>query len=439
MVTFGGSAVNQLINSAINFCLQLFLVRELTPPEFGLYGISFILTFALSAVCTDLFIVPMTVSLANYEMRFRKHYMGRILRVAAGSVYLTAIVVTLCSALAYLLGWISAHTSLYVTATALSAAGMFAKEAVVQISYNEGKSWRSILINLVTASCLVFFLLLASRYSGIDYAWKAILAFAVAQCVGFSFGSLHLIPLVQEGDDGGEKSFEVRHLLKLGRWSSTATLLSLLRTQSHAAIAGILLGPGAVGAINASRIVFSPIQVLTPTIMRASLPRLVFARKDRPHRLFGLIVMVICALVGTTVLYCILAYSMRDQIFGMLAGHRYRRNEALLLVWALYTSIVSVRIGLEIIPTVFAKTKDLLPGNAIGSVVSVVCVLWLTTAFGAPESLVGISIAELIAALYVGSLVALRYVPAIRGHSAISSVGTHAAFVGSSEIKEPSK
>jgi len=72
------SVLNQMVSSATNFLFGLYLVRNLPPVEFGLYGIGFAITLFYAGIGNAMFLTQMVVHIPNKAAEDREPYAARI-------------------------------------------------------------------------------------------------------------------------------------------------------------------------------------------------------------------------------------------------------------------------------------------------------------------------------------------------------------------------
>ena len=93
------SVINQVVSSGTNFALGIYLVRALTPTEFGLYGIGFAIALLYSGVGNALLLTQMVVHVPDKANEDKLHYAARVLVLAAVFSLLTALLAGLVLAM----------------------------------------------------------------------------------------------------------------------------------------------------------------------------------------------------------------------------------------------------------------------------------------------------------------------------------------------------
>ena len=401
------SATSQIINSGINFLVLIYLVRVLAPDDFGIFNIAFVVAITISGIATSLFVVPMTVALSKFEEYERIGFMARMIFIL---LYVCTLVVTALISIsigAVSIGILSTDLVLITIATLFLAGTILQKEAVIQVCFNSHQEVHGLYINLISAATLLSAYLICEKINIEINAPIAITILALSQLFGLVHGLSRLITPFREAADKNWK-LVATDIIVSGRWSALAMALFFLRTQSHTFIAGIMLGPAVVGAINAARIVFSPIQLVTPTIMRAAMPRLAMSRRTSPDRLFARCIKVASALFALTIAYSMFAYIFREYLFNWLVGDQYKINDYLMLAWASYMVVVSLRVGMELYPQVLGRFNILVPNNLASAILTIVFVWWFTESMGAAGSVIGLLLGETFAAIIIAVVISSK-------------------------------
>ena len=163
------SAINQVVSSGTNFALGIYLVRVLTPTDFGLYGIGFAISLFYAGVGNALFLTQMVVHVPDKAQEDRLPYAARMLVALAVFCALTVSVVGFVMAL----GGVWSHllheyVDLGMAVTAASIAYLL-KDFFVRHAYTARKEIWALVINVFVALALAALLMVQHQFpTGID-------------------------------------------------------------------------------------------------------------------------------------------------------------------------------------------------------------------------------------------------------------------------------
>lgn len=148
-----------MVSSGTNFALGLYLVRVLTPADYGLYGIGFAVSLFYAGIGNALFLTQMVVHTPDKAPEDRIRYAGRML----------VLVTTFCAATLTLAGlvfyaggmlWppVVNHAGFGLAVTAASIAFLM-KDFFVRYAYNTRNEIGALAMNLVLGGSLLFSLM----------------------------------------------------------------------------------------------------------------------------------------------------------------------------------------------------------------------------------------------------------------------------------------
>ena len=210
--------------------------------------------------------------------------------------------------------------------TAASVAFLI-KDFFIRHAYNTRNEHQAFVVNITLAISLVL-LLTALHFS--NRAITVILALAVYAishvfAAGSGFLKSHRLLRTWNLDQLKADFIEA---WECGRWALTQNLVFWLRSQAHTYVSVIYAGAGAVGLINAARLLIAPVQFLIPAISQIILPRLSSARSDIPRAL-KLTKITSGFLFLASLLYTVILLTNLDLISKFALGKNYLDNNAI--------------------------------------------------------------------------------------------------------------
>jgi O-antigen/teichoic acid export membrane protein len=395
LLAFVASGANQVFGSATNLLIGIFLVRHMAPAEFGLYNIAFAVTITTAAIGNSVFLIPMTVSIPHDDPAVRDRFMLDYVATSAVCMAGLGLVAALAVATGMAAGWLGWHDAVFAYSTILACLGFYLKDAMVQGGYNQGRERATILINVASAGAVAV-LIVTSTFSGRSFnAPVAILGYALSQFAALTVGYALVfarLPLPQFAAIGAT----AKKLIGNGFWPACSSALSLLRQQAHTVVVAGLIGPAGVAAVNASRLVFAPVQLAQPALVRAAMPRLVRAlRVDRGAFRRGTLA-ITGALGAFSFVYSLTAVAAGPWIFPLIVGPRYGYVPLMLLAWGCYLTLVALRSGIELNQLALQRFKALAWINLPGALASVIGAVAFTQIAGPPGALFGLAAGEVV-------------------------------------------
>ena len=388
------SVLNQMISSATNFALGLYLVRMLQPAEFGLYSISFAICLFYSGIGNALFLTQMVVHTPDKMLEDRMAYAMRMLILVA----IFCVSTVLISALIVLVGrelWspIAEHTSLGIAIAAASAAYLL-KDFFIRHAYNKQKESWALTINSVVALMLVVMLWTQNYYKfqfSVEIAlWIYALANASAAVYGYILAGLRFYGITKSA-----LVFDAREAWRGGRWASITNFVYFIRIHAHTIIVTTVVGPLGVANLSAARLLVTPAVMLTPALGQVAMPRLASMRLYGSRKIINASLSVGIGLLMVAILYSVILLLAYDWIVSVVLGDKYTDLFTITMMWCLYTCLLALRNGAEIAMQVLNKFKKLSAASFFSAFVSLIATYWLVMFHGTTGALIGISMGEL--------------------------------------------
>ena len=239
---------------------------------------------------------------------------------------------------------------------------------------------------------------LATAAFGIRDGWSAetaILVYASAQTAAAALGQL-LTRLPLTALSSKEMKLALFEVLPGGKWAALSSIVYSLRANAHTLIVGALLGPAAVAAVNAARLLVTPATLLIPALSNLALPQ--FARHARKFGAAGvkaLSIRVGMALVVTSMLYGLVLLIVWTALAGRILGPTYADNGTLVFLWWIFACLLTMRCGLEWGNQALRRFSGITWTNAAATALALLSVVLLTIYTGPAGAILGTIIGEL--------------------------------------------
>lgn len=394
LLAFAASGINQIFGSATNLLIGIYLVRHMLPAEFGLYNIAFAITIAMAAIGNGVFLIPMTVNVPHSNSISRNRFLLDYIATSAVCTTAMGLIAVLGVAAAVMGGWLNPPAAEFILATIASCLGFFLKDAIVQAGYNQGRESATILINIASAVTVAILIIVSASLHTLSATW-AIAGYALSQFISIGAGYILVFGRLQLPTILIVRT-TMKKLLTQAFWPACASTLSLLRSQAHTVVAAALIGPAGVAAINASRLVFAPVQMAQPALVRAAMPRLV-RRLHVDRQAFRRGTLAITGALGIfSFVYCLIVTAVGPWIFPLVVGPKYQYSSLMIFAWGIYLTLVALRSGIELNQQALQRFKGLAGVNVPASAASLLGAVVLTNIIGSPGAVFGLAIGEIV-------------------------------------------
>ena len=390
------SVLNQSVSSSTSLVTMLYLVRVLTPSEFGVYSIGIALSLSYYGIGNALFLTQMVVHSPDKRPVERLNYAARMLVLVGIFCAATVLVAGLVGYLGqFLWAAVGEHAwfALSITAAAVS---FLLKDFFARHFYNIRKESHALAVNVTMAICQAL-LLLALHV--LDYSFEAEVALAVyalshgvAAIFGFMIARLPL----REGLGAGLRG-DLDEAWRHGKWAIAQNLVYWLRTQAHTYISMIFAGPAGVGLINAARLLISPILFLIPAVSQIMLPRLasVSANKRLALRIASTSAGIFLAMSLT---YSAILLINFKYIARLALTPNYADIPSVFLLGAIWCAVMCV----QVVQTSFSSLLQALKmfrawayENLVAAVAAIIAATACGATIGIPGAVLGAFIGEL--------------------------------------------
>ena len=389
------SVINQVVSSGTNFALGIYLVRALTPTEFGLYGIGFAIALLYSGVGNALLLTQMVVHVPDKANEDKLHYAARVLVLAAVFSLLTALLAGLVLAMVSAWQTLSHEYIGLGSAVTVASIAYLLKDFFVRHAYTARKEKWALAVNMFVALMLATLMLMQRNYFvGIDSAsvlWiygasnlaGALVGLSLARLPIFAVRARELVNDMQEAWVGG-------------KWALGGVSVTWLQTQAYMYVTALFLGPAGVGYANAARLFIAPAQFFMPAITQVLMPRWADQRAKNAERMLQINNLFTVVIIIFSAVYSVVVLSMMDVIEPVLLGNKYGHVTLLVAAWCLVLIFQSSRVGSVVVMQVVKEFRLLTLLNAASLAVAILITVTLMQLIGVRGAVLGTAIGELI-------------------------------------------
>ncbi len=399
------SALNQVVSSGGNFVLSLYLVRELSPIEFGLYGVGFAISLFYAGIGNAMFLTQMVVNVPDKPLAQQIDYVASMGTADAVFCVLTFLVVLLALPMSGgLAPWLEQYVEFGIVVAAASVAYHF-KELFTRYAYTARKEIWALKVNLavvVTLCCLLTVQHLGNiQVTAVGALWL----YASAQMMGVVVGQV-LAKLPFSTVRIGQVWSDVREAWEGARWAVPTNIIYTLRGQAHTIVAAALTGPLGVAYLNATRLLITPAVFILPPLSQVALPRFATVRTQNKNRLLQLGLLFTIVVLMASFLYSGVLLYFLTPITQLVLGDKYAPNMQLAVAWCVFICIHVICINGTMVAQVLKKFRAIMIVS-VATVLVMLCAIYVFyKVLGMPGIIYGMAAGDVFLSAIVWRMVA---------------------------------
>lgn len=366
---------DQVVSSASNFLVGVFVARMAGPEEFGAFALALTVWLTVAgvhrALVTDPLLIGGNAGAGSSDARVRSGIAAEVLLGVCGGIVASFIGGALLLAGARPLG---------EAALALAPWLVF---LLVQdywrwVAFMRGEPARALVNDVVYVTVQIAALsVLAS--AGYRTSGSAIVAWGLGAACGSLLGlrQFGLRPCLRGG-----RAY-LRQAWPTGRWLLTDFGASYGATQAYLFVVAAVVGPVGLGALRAAQGLMGPTNIVVFGGSSIALPSAVTARDRSGWAGLHRVVLRTSILIGTAIAGCsVLVMALSPQLMGWVYGERFERFSSLLLLVALSYLVGGFGWGAVVGLKAGWSTRSLLRIRLVVSVASLAGVAVLGVGFG---------------------------------------------------------
>lgn len=266
------SVADQAIVSVFNFGLNLFLIRMATPQEFGIFAIISAASLFSTMVQNAIVNTPLSVHLPIASDGDRK---ARLLRVFTATNALLAMLIIAVGGLSLAI-WLGSGQSMTALSACLYLASQFVREYYRALMAVEGRLASLLRIDL---ACIVLAVSALAALFALGESQRPILS-SVFLIVGLA-GTISIVPACIASARLGPLRALIADMRQVFRdqwreirWSLLGVITTEIQNRGYIYIAAAVFGPAAVAQLQAGRILFGPLNLISGAWARVARPQL---------------------------------------------------------------------------------------------------------------------------------------------------------------------
>jgi O-antigen/teichoic acid export membrane protein len=362
------SIVDQGLVSAFNFALNLVLIKAWSPQEYGKFGIILSVGLLLVGVQNAMVNTPASVMLPTATSGLRKKQLRTLFSVVNMLICLAA----------FLSGFLFAlFPQLDLDAAAVTAIGYYLATTL----FREYLRNRAIVVGRLKSVLIDdgFFAIMAAAELFYAYRYLEPPAFSLAACLN-ALALANLMVMLP--------SFigEIRSILqspwqtckelypgvwKEASWSLIGVATTEAQNRGYVFVVGAIFGTAAVGSIQAGRVFFGPLNLVTSAWSRVARPHLsVLAEERHSGKFFRLLGLSVLSFIALNIAFSSALWFAWPFLNRHFFGDKYSGVVLTVMLWALATLLFQIRSVCGVGVQACRKFKQLALTTILGAVAS---------------------------------------------------------------------
>ena len=366
------SVGDQAVISAFNFALNLLLIKLWTPEDFGLFAIVAAAALFTTMIQNAVINTPLAVHLPAVSDAAEKALLRRVFSAANG---LLALLVLFLSGGGLLL-WLGTAQLALVLGASLYMGSQFMREYHRSLLAVEGRLGALVWVDV--AYVVLSSAALASAHVFAGGQWQTVAVFLLAlSASGVLCIAPYLLPrqwpaLAALPGDMRQVFRQQQHEI---RWSLLGAVTTDIQNRGYIFVAAAFFGPITVAHLQAGRIFFGPLGLLTSAWARVARPQLAMLLGQGNVARFNILMKrALWAFVAFNVLFMVALWLAWPYLSALVFSDKYKDLGFLVAAWGVANIAFQIRSCLSIGVQALRRFRELTMATIFGALVSVVLV-----------------------------------------------------------------
>ena len=366
------SVLDQGVVSAFSFALNLYLIRLWSPEDFGVFAIIAATSLFSTMIQNALINTPLAVHLPAAASDDDKALLRRVF--SAANLILTLLVLLL--SVFGLLGWLGVSQGTLVLGATLYMGSQFVREYARSLLAVDGKLGTLLTVDVAYVVLATGVLAGLQRFGTAQLQTVSMLMLALS-VAGLLTIAPHLMPRQwpRLNTLPGEMVRVFRQQGHEIRWSLLGAVTTDIQNRGYIFVAAAFFGTATVAHLQAGRIFFGPLGLLTGAWSRVARPHLagLLGRGDSAgfnsnlrHALWAFVAFNMLFMVGLWLAWPTLS--------ALVFGDKYKGLGFLVVAWGVANIVFQIRSCLSVGVQALRRFRELTLATIFGALVSVVLV-----------------------------------------------------------------
>lgn len=366
------SIIDQGVVSAFNFCLNLYLIKVWTPENFGLFATVAAASIFASMVQNALVNTPLAVHFPSAPSLVEKAVLRRVFSAANLILTILVMLVSWCG----LMFWLGTSQTPVVLAATLYVTTQFVREYYRALLAVEGR------LGALLAVDLAYVLLVAGALFYLH--WRGEASLQTLSVLLLLLSAIGLVTILQHVVPG--KLSALRLLLKEMteifakqmheiRWSLLGVITTDIQNRGYIFVAAAFFGPTTVAHLQAGRIFFGPLNLLTSAWARVARPHLaaLYGKGDAVG-FNALLMRALWSFIALNILFLIGLWLIWPYLSAVVFGDKYKGLGMLIAAWGIANLAFQIRSCLGTGVQALRRFRHLTIASIYGAVLSAMLV-----------------------------------------------------------------
>jgi O-antigen/teichoic acid export membrane protein len=395
------SLFNQATTSAFQFLLSLYMIKLWTPELFGLFSIIFALGLILVGVQNAMFNTPYSVLKAAHQST------GNWMKLESSLSFFNTLFVTIVTIITLItVYYVSLLSPYLVISVTLYFLFLLIKEFYKNIAIvNNMVQWVAIVELYSILAIVVLSVIYVYTGENVVLNLNEILFIIGFSNLGVAILLTLKLKLKIKLSDLTFKDYLDTYktfVWQDSRWSFVGMITTELQNRGYIFIVSILLGTTSVGLIQAARVFFGPLNLLTGAWGRIVRPQLAVlyqteeSNKMKKVLFYSLAGFILFNLCFSLVLWCLWPY-----LKTVMFSQNYENIGYIVICWSIATLLLHIRNVFSITAQAIFQFKSLAFSTVIGAIFTLVLTTFFSLNGMADSVIVAIIFGEILATCYI--------------------------------------
>jgi O-antigen/teichoic acid export membrane protein len=419
---FSSAILMQALLSGANLCVGMLLIRHTSNAQYGYYVLVSITVILLTAVQTAYIQPSLVIRLTRSkdDPQDRANFVGSLYRDQRNALPILAAIGVGIAAICWVFNLVGTAELWVISIGAIAITASLFKEffRMVLLAYRRPN-------DVVRGDAIFVVVLVSGAAIAIFTPIPAVITVsgvALAAIVGGEYQRRSLQKL--EPWNPRSHSGALKEIYSAGIWAVAGSAVHWAFTQGYNYIVAGVLTVDDVAAINATRILMMPVNLISTGLATFMFPTVAgWLSHHRIGMVLRRIFLFAAGLVLLAMVYLVALWITRGWIFEVILRKHFEHRDGLLVLWSAICILMVLRDHLAYTLVAHARFRLLAGLAAISAAIALVTSYFAMRIYGQPGALMGILIGE---ALNVVGIVALSIFDARQGHSELlrSAVAT---------------
>ena len=387
------AVISQALLSAGNFIIGLILIRNTSDVQYGYYVLVFSAILLLTSLHNAFFNPSLSTRLPKLDKKERSELIGGLYRAQLRLFPIFGVIVVLIAIALWYMGILNSDTGPLLVAAVIAILAILHREYFRKVLFAHRRPQNVLHTDIFYVLFAVLGVYFATFTSAPAVVAVIALCFAAIVSSILLFRTLHRY---EPWDNQGVKGI-LREIAPLAAWSTAGAGIHWSFSQGYIYLVASTLGVTAVSAVAATRILMTPMNLLSIGIGSLMLPLASkWLHEHGTREVWRRLLLFSLGLATMTLIYLAILWWMRDWVFGTMLKKDFAQRDELLMFWGAIVLVVVIRDQLVYLLAAQSRFQTLTLFTLVCAVISLIASYIGMLQFGVSGALIGMLIGEVI-------------------------------------------